>query len=128
MIKTLSHHIIPYVFRCKQFAWMGNVSKTNLNDFKWLKNLSKFDERFIKNYDENSSKGCFLKVDLVYPKNSLSLHMDLPFLSKKIKLKNLISLFVTYMKKNKLCCAYKSFKTNIKSRINTKKNTQNNSI
>ena len=56
MIKTLSHHIIPYLFRCKQFTWAIS-QKLTVNDFKWLKKLSKFDERFIKNYDENSSKG-----------------------------------------------------------------------
>ena len=31
--------------------------KLTVNDFKWLKKLSKFDEHFMKNYDENSSKG-----------------------------------------------------------------------
>ena len=30
--------------------------------FKWVKELTKFDERFIKNYDENSNKGSFLEV------------------------------------------------------------------
>ena len=45
--------------------------KLPVNGFKWVKKLSKFDERFIKNYDENSNKGqeVVLEVDLEYAKN-----------------------------------------------------------
>ena len=35
--------------------------KLPAKDYKWVKNLSKFDEDFIKNYDENSDKGYFLE-------------------------------------------------------------------
>ena len=49
---------------------MGNVSKTTVNGFKWVKQkkLSKFKEGFIKNYDENTNKEYFLEVDIDYPK------------------------------------------------------------
>ena len=30
--------------------------KLLVNGFKWVKNLSEFNEDFIKNYDENSDK------------------------------------------------------------------------
>ena len=36
--------------------------------FKWEDDLSRFNERFIKNYNENSDIGCFLEVDVEYPK------------------------------------------------------------
>ena len=39
-----------------------------LNGFKWVKNLSTFNEIFIRNCDENSDEGYFLKVDVDYPK------------------------------------------------------------
>ena len=55
--------------------------------FKWVKKLSKFNERFIKYYDENSNKGYFLEVDAEYPKNLFNHHKDLPFLSEKNKIK-----------------------------------------
>ena len=44
--------------------------KLPVNGFKWVKKLSKFDERFIKNYGENSNKGqeVVLEVDLEYAK------------------------------------------------------------
>ena len=67
---------------------MGNVSKVPVNGFKWVKQkkLSKFNEDFIKNYDENSNKGYFLEVDIDYLKELFNLHKDLPFLpeSKKV--------------------------------------------
>ena len=34
-----------------------------------MKDLSKIDEDFIKNYDENSDKGYILEVNVEYPKN-----------------------------------------------------------
>ena len=51
------------------------------------KKISKFDEDFIKNYDEDSDKGYILEVDAEYPNNVFNLHGDLPFLleSKKTK-------------------------------------------
>ena len=42
--------------------------KLLVNGFKWIKKLSKFNESFIKDYDENSNKGYFLEVDVEYPK------------------------------------------------------------
>ena len=35
---------------------------------EWMKDLSKIDEDFIKNYDENSDKGYIIEVDVEYPK------------------------------------------------------------
>ena len=42
-----------------------------VNGFEWMKQLSEFDERFIKNYDENNDKGYILDVDVEYPISSL---------------------------------------------------------
>ena len=63
------------------------------------KNIHKFDENFIKNYDEDSDKGYILKVDAEYPKNLRNLHGDLSFLAERKKIKNVVSLFVIQMTK-----------------------------
>ena len=47
------------------------------NGFKWVKNLSQFNEIFIGNYDENSDIGYFLKVDINYREKLFNLHKDL---------------------------------------------------
>ena len=59
------------------------------------KKCIKFDEDFIKNYDEDTNKGYILDVDIEYPKAYLfNFHSDLPLLPEKIKIK----------KCNKLIC------------------------
>ena len=57
-----------------------------VDGFKWIKNVSKIDEYFIKNYDEDSDKGYILEVDVEYPKNLHDLHSDLPFLPERMKI------------------------------------------
>ena len=51
------------------------------------KDVSKFDEEFIKNSDEDSDKGYILKVDVEYPKDLLNIHGDLLFLADRKKIK-----------------------------------------
>ena len=43
--------------------------KLLINGFEWVEELCEFDERFIKNYNENSNKGYILEVDVEYPMN-----------------------------------------------------------
>ena len=60
--------------------------KFPVSGFKWKKNMSKFTEEFIKNYDEDSVKGYILEVDVKYPKKLHGLHEDLPFLPERMKI------------------------------------------
>ena len=46
------------------------------------KKIKEFNEKFIKNYDENSKKGYILEVDVEY----LNLHKDLPFSPDRMKI------------------------------------------
>ena len=50
------------------------------------KNTFKFDENFIKKYDEDSKKGYFFEVDVEYSKDLHDLHSNLPFLPEIIKI------------------------------------------
>ena len=75
------------------YGW-ATFQKLPINGFKWVEDLSQFNESLIKNYDENSDIGYFLEVDIDYPKRLFNLHKDLPFLpeSKKVnKIEKLIS-------------------------------------
>ena len=64
------------------------------------KNTSKFNEKFIKNYDEESDKGYVLEVDIEYSKILHDLHIDLPFLPERIKIKKCNELVCNLYEKN----------------------------
>ena len=57
-----------------------------VDGFDRIKDLSKIDEDFIKNYDKDSDKGYILDVHVKYPKNLHDLHSDLPFLPERMKI------------------------------------------
>ena len=61
--------------------------KLPVSGFKWENNLAKFNEDFIKNYNENSDEGYFLEVEIEYPKTLWSSHKDFPFSPETRKLK-----------------------------------------
>ena len=94
--------------------YMGWQCLKNLpvNGFKWEDVLSRFNERFIKSYNENSNKGYFLEVDVEYLKKIFGSHKDLPFLPERKKLEKIEKLH-----------SYESFETGTKSWIDTKKST-----
>ena len=69
------------------------IEKLPVNGFKWVKKISKFNERFIKSYNENSDIGYFLEVDVEYPKKLFNLQKDLPFLPERRKLEKVKKLF-----------------------------------
>ena len=49
------------------YRWVKS-QKLPVNDFKWVEDLSQFNENFIKNHDSNSDIGYFLEVDVEHPK------------------------------------------------------------
>ena len=55
-----------------------------MKGFKWMDDISRIDEEFIKGYDENSNKGYVLEVDVNYPQELYDIHSDMPFLSERM--------------------------------------------
>ena len=69
------------------------------------KNTSKFNENFIKNYDEESDKRITLKVDVEYPKRLHNFHHDLPFLPERMEINKCNKLvWSLYDKSNYVIC------------------------
>ena len=54
--------------------------KSPVNNFKWVKETSQFNEDFIKIYNKNSDIGYFIEADDQYPEKLHELHNELPFL------------------------------------------------
>ena len=60
--------------------------KLPVKDFKWVTNVFKINEDFIKNYDKDGNIGYFLNVDIEYLRELYNLHSDLPFLPERMKI------------------------------------------
>ena len=83
--------------------------KLPVSGFKW-KNKLKFNEKYIKDYDENSDKGYIVEVDAKYPKNLHDLHSDLPFLPERMKIKKCKKLVCNLYDKNNYIVHIKTLK------------------
>ena len=57
------------------------IWKLPLGGYKWC-DVNMFTNDFIKNYNDDNDNGYLLEVDAEYPKDLLSKHGDLPFLSE----------------------------------------------
>ena len=66
----------------------------SVNNFKWVVDISEFDESFIKSYNEKTDKGSFFEVNFQYPEKLHNLHNDLPFSPERIKTEKSKSLFL----------------------------------
>ena len=91
--KDIISSYLMYLDANNLYGWAMS-QKLPVNGFKWENDLSRFNERFIKNYNENSDIGYFLEVDIDYPKELFNLHKDLPFLPERKKMINAKHLFV----------------------------------
>ena len=90
------------------------IKKLPVGSFKWVKNVSRIDEKFIKDYNENGDIGYFLKADFEYPKELQDLHRDLLFLPEKMKINKHDKLVCTLYDKN----GYVAHIKNIKQALN----------
>ena len=75
--------------------------KLPVGNFKWLKKdgISKFNDEFIKKYDENSDIEYIFEVDVEYQKRIRMQHRDLPFLLKRMKINKSTKLVCTVQDK-----------------------------
>ena len=75
--------------------------------------LSKVNEDFIKNYDENGNIGYFFEVDIHYPKELFNLHKHLPFSPESKKVNNLEKLVCVIEDKKKYVIQIRALKQSI---------------
>ena len=98
--KSTESSYLIYLDANSLYGWAMS-KKLPVNGFKWENDLSRFNESFIKNYNENSDAGYFLEVDIEYPKQLWSFHKDLPFLPKREKLEKVGKLVCSIENKEK---------------------------
>ena len=102
------------------YGWAMS-QKLPVSGFKWKKNMPKFTEEFIKNYDEDSGKGYILEVDVEYPKNLHDLHSDLPFLPERTKINKCSKLVYNLYDKNNYVAHIRSLKQTLNHGLILKK-------
>ena len=66
----------------KLYGWAMS-QQLPVNNFQWIKDTSRFNEYFIKNFTEESDKGYFFEVGVQYIEKLYELHNELPVLTKK---------------------------------------------
>ena len=95
--------------------------KLPTNDFKWVEDLSQFNEDFIKSYNKNSDKGYFLEEDIDYPKRLFNLHKDLPFLPERKKIEKVEKLICSIEDKEKYIIHIRALKQALNHGLKLKK-------
>ena len=84
--------------------------KLPAKNFKWIKDISKFDESFIKSCNEESDKGYFLEVDIQYPEKLHDFYKDLPFLPERMKIEKVEKLVANLHDKTEYVIHIRSLK------------------
>ena len=102
------------------YGWAMS-QKLPINGFKWVKKLSRFNERFVKNYNENSDIGYFLEVGIDYPKELFNLHKYLPFLSERKKVDKCEKLICSIQDKEKYVVHIRGLKQALNHDLKLKK-------
>ena len=104
------------------YGWAMS-QKLPIKGFKWVKQkkLSKFNEDFIKKYDEDSNTGYFLEVDIDYPKELFNFHKDLPFLPERKKVEKVEKLICSIEDKEKYVIHIRALKQALNHGLKLKK-------
>ena len=98
--KSIESSYLTYLDANILYGWAMS-QKLPVNGFRWVHDVSRFNEDFIKNYNENSDVGYFLEVDVEYPKKLFGSHKDLPFLPERKKLEKVEKLVCSIEDKEK---------------------------
>ena len=64
--KSIKSSYLMHLDANNLYGWAMS-KKLPVNGFKWENDLSKFNENFIKNNNEDSDVGYFIEVDIEYP-------------------------------------------------------------
>ena len=109
--KNIESSYIEYLDVNNLYGWAMS-QKLPIKGFKWVKQkkISKFNEDFIKKYDEDCKKVYFLEVDIDYPKELFNFHKDLPFLPERQKIEKVEKLIWSIEDKGKCFIHIRAFK------------------
>ena len=120
--KNKESSYLEYLDANNLYGWAMS-QKLPVRNFKWIEkgDISKFNEAFIKNYDENSDKGYIFEVDVKYPEKICMLHSDLAFLPERMKINKCTKLTCTIQNKENYIIHIRALKQAINHGLKLKK-------
>ena len=118
--KNIESSYLVFLDANNLYGWALS-QKLPINGFDWVKKLSRFNERLIKDYNENSDRRYFLEVDVEYPKTLFRSHEDLPFLPEGKKLEKVEKLVCSIEEKEKYVVQIRAFKQALNHGLKLKK-------
>ena len=98
--KNIKSSYIAFLDANNLYGWAMS-QRLLANGFKWVKNVSEFNEDFIKKYAANRNTGYFFEVDVDYPKTLFNSHKDLPFLPERKRVEKVEKLICSIEDKEK---------------------------
>ena len=107
--KSIKSSYLMYWDANHLYGWTMS-KKAPINGFEWENDPSRFNESFIKNYNEDSDVVYFLEVNIEYPKQLWSFHKYLPFLPERKKLEKVEKLVCSVEDKQKYVIHIKTLK------------------
>ena len=125
--KKIESSYVMYLDVNNLYGWAMS-QKLPVNGFEWVEELSEFDERFIKNYNENNDKGYILEVDVEYPTTLFNLQSDLLFLTERKEIEKCKKLVCNIHNKENYAAHIRALKQELNHGLVLKKSTQSNSI
>ena len=91
--------------------------KLPVNNFECIKDTSQFNEYFIKSHNEANDEKYFFDVDVQYPKKLDDLHIDLPFLPERMKIKQVRKLAANLHNKTEYLIHIRTLKQSLYLRL-----------
>ena len=113
---------LKYLDTNNLYGWAMS-QKLPVRHFKWIEkgDISKFNEDFIKNYDENTDKGYIFEVHVEYPEQIRMLHSDLAFLPERMKINKCTKLTCKIQNKENYIIHIRALKQAINHGLKLKK-------
>ena len=115
--KNKESSYIQYLDASNLYGWAMS-QELPVNGFKWIKDVTKIDEEFIRNFNEDNDKGYILEVDVKYPKKLHHLHSDLPFLPERMEIDKCKKLVCNLRNKKKYVVHIRSLKQALNHGLN----------
>ena len=118
--KSIESSYLIYLDANNLYGWAMS-QKLPIKGFKWVEDLSQFNEDLIKKYDEKSDTGYSLEVEIDYPKELFNLQKDLPLLPERKKVEKVEKLIFSIEDKEKYVTHIRALKQALNYGLKLKK-------